>query len=233
MLETFIGAVLGTIFSILVTIVVENLRRPNLRITIEPPGDYALGAVGAGAASEFYRALKVRVSNERLPFLAGWMERGVALGCRGTITFHHLGDGQDVFGRALCARWAGGLQPTAIPIVSAVSNQVEQYLADDQRLAGGSVMDIHSGDSEFLDVAARFKNDQNCYAWNNESYFVQPTGRNPKWELGHDRFLIRIVIRSSGHTRVSFFKLINDVPETSFRLEEATRAERARVRLSG
>lgn len=99
--ETLIGAVLGTIFSILVTIVVENLRRPNLKITIEEPIGVVLGSVVGGAAQETYRGLRVIVSNKRLPFFAGWMERGAALRCRATITFHHLADGQDVFGRAL------------------------------------------------------------------------------------------------------------------------------------
>jgi hypothetical protein len=76
-------------------------------------------------------------------------------------------------------------------------------------------MDIHPGDSELLDVAVRFDTDQDCYGWNNETYFLQPPalfGRNPKWRLGYDRFLVKIVVRSSGHTRAAVFRLINDVP---------------------
>jgi hypothetical protein len=180
MWETFVGGVLGTVFSIVVTVVVENLRRPNLTITIEPPGDYALGSI-VGGNQEPYRALTVRVSNT---FFANWMERGAALGCRGTISFHRLGDGQDIFGTAMAARWAGGLQPIPVPIVNAHSKQVEQFLVDDQRLAGGSVMDIHSGESEFLDIAARFNGEQNCYGWNNESYFVQPPGQTGQPKMG-------------------------------------------------
>lgn len=104
----------------------------------------------------------------------------------------------------LAVRWASGVQPNAIPIRNANGGQIEQFLCDDQRLGGGSVLDIHSGDSEPLDVAARFDGEQSCYGWNNESDSVQPTGRNPRWELGHGRFLIRIVIQSSAILELVF-----------------------------
>jgi hypothetical protein len=232
MLETFIGVLLGAVVSIFVTIWVENLRRPRLRITIEPPVDTALGSVVGGAPPLPFRSLRVRVSNETLSPVAGWMVRAPALQCRGTITFHHLTDGRDIFGSAMAARWAGGPQPNAVPIISVTSKQVEFLIFDDERLGAGSAFDIYPGDTESLDVVVRFATDQDCYGWNNETYFVQPPaqpGRNPKWQLGHDRFLVKIVIRSSGQTRADVFELINDVPINSFRLEPATSADRAKV----
>jgi hypothetical protein len=232
MLETFIGVLLGAVVSILVTIWVENLRRPRLRISIEHPVDTALGSVVGGATPLPFRSLRVGVSNEALSRVAGWMVRAPALQCRGTITFHHLTDGRNIFGTAMAARWASGPQPSSVPIVSLASKQVEYLMFDDQRLGAGSAYDIYPGDSESLDVVVRFNTDQDCYGWNNETYFLQPPaqpGRNPKWQLGHDRFLVKIVIRSSGQTRVDVFELINDVPINSFRLETVTSENRAKV----
>jgi len=94
MFETLIGVVLGAVVSILVTIWVENLRRPKLRISIEPPGDFVFGNILGGSQQPMqYWALRVRVSNKQPTVLAGWIERGAALGCRGAITFHRLADG--------------------------------------------------------------------------------------------------------------------------------------------
>jgi len=79
-----------------------------------------------------------------------------------------------IFGSAMPARWAGGPQPNAIPIIDIATKKVEHLMLDDQRLVGGTVMDIHPGESEVLDVMVRFTTDQDCYGWNNESYFLQP-----------------------------------------------------------
>jgi hypothetical protein len=232
-LETFIGIVLGAVISILVTIWVENLRRPRLRISIAPPVDTTLTSLTGAYQPMPFRSLRVRVSNGALSWLAGWLERAPALQCRGTITFHRYVDGQDVFGAVMAGRWAGGPQPSPIPIINATNNQIEHWLYDDERLgSAGADMDIYPGNSEDLDVVVRFNTDQDCYGWNNETYFLRPPaqpGRNPKWTLGHSRFLVKVVIRSSGHTRTDVFELINDVPVTSFRLEQVTSSVRARV----
>jgi hypothetical protein len=233
MFETVISVVLGAILSILITIWVENLRRPRLKISIEPPVNTALVPVLGGAPAPF-TSLRVRVLNKSLSWLAGWIERAAAEQCRGEITFHRFADGQNIFGRAMAARWAGGPQPSPIPIVNVATQQVEHLMLDDQRLgAAGSAIDIYPGDSEPLDVVCRFDTDQQCYGWNNETYFLQPPaqlGRNPNWELGHERYLVKIIVRSSGHTRVAVFQLINDVPTNAFRLQQATSAERSRVK---
>lgn len=66
------------------------------------------------------------------------------------------------------------------------------------------------------------------FGWNNESYFHN--WRNPDWRLGRDRFLIKVVITSSGQKCVGVFRLINDVDNRKdFRLMDATLDDREKV----
>jgi hypothetical protein len=158
------------------------------------------------------------------------MMRSPALQARGVITFHRYGDGQDIFGRPMAGRWASGLQPTAIPIVNTSTRAIEFQILDPQMAGAGSRVDIYPGESEVLDVAVRVENDQECYGFNNEMYFIPTFGRNPDWKLGAERFLAKIEIVSSGQKCVDVFRLINDVPRNSFRLEHASPQERGRIR---
>ncbi len=91
-------------------------------------------------------------------------------------------------------------------------------------LSVGSTLkkDIYSGDTEKLDVAARFDLDEDCYGWNNEGYFSNPIWRNPKWKLKAGRYLVKVEISTSGEKTTGLYRLLNDVSIKDFRLEEAT-----------
>ncbi|MGC2333431.1 MAG: hypothetical protein WA581_18420 [Candidatus Acidiferrales bacterium] len=145
------------------------------------------------------------------------MMRAPGLQCRASITFHHL-DKQDVFGRAMTGRWSNSREPVAIPIVD--SKGAPQFqLIDPDRLGGESRIDVYPGENELLDVAARFDDEEDCYGWNNESYFCRPPWRNQNWQLRRNRYLVKVTITSSGQKCVGTFRLINDVPRSDFRLE--------------
>jgi hypothetical protein len=54
--------------------------------------------------------------------------------------------------------------------------------------------------------------------------------RNPIWrvEFGR-RYLVRVMVTSSGQKCVGVFRLVNDVERSDFRLEDATAEDIARV----
>jgi hypothetical protein len=156
------------------------------------------------------------------------MVRAPALQCQGTITFHRLSDGRNIFSKPMEARWAGSLQPNPIPVVDQTGNVVF-HIHDPERIGVGSRVDIYPGDSEPLDVVARIESDDECYGWNNETYFSRPFGRNQNWKLGRGRFLVRITITSSGQKCQDTFVLINDVPRAELRMAPATKEEAARI----
>jgi hypothetical protein len=218
------GAIIGTVTSILtsggVAILVEYMRKPRLKVSIERPPLEQTYSPGAPAREA--RLLRVAVYNEPLPVWAKWMVRAPALQCRATITFHHL-DGRNYFGRAMGGRWAGSPEPVALPVVGPEGQQFQ--ILDFTRLSLESRIDIYPGQTEILDIANRPDNDDECYGWNNETYFSNPRWRNPNWRLPSGRYLVRVIISSSGQEFTNYFHLMNNVPRRDFRLEPASRAE--------
>src|SRR5450759_3611045 len=94
----------GGLITVLTAVYVEYLRTPRLSLTIEqPPCDVPHPEGNHPALNA--RHLRLKLRNQPLPSIAKWIQRSAALQCRGEITFHHLDDGQDVFGRALPVRW--------------------------------------------------------------------------------------------------------------------------------
>src|SRR5438067_992692 len=81
-----IAVFVGIISSLIVAMFVEWMRKPRLTLSILPPE--AVGLYGGdGVLVENYIALKVRVSNDALPFVFRWMQRQSARDCRATLRF--------------------------------------------------------------------------------------------------------------------------------------------------
>jgi hypothetical protein len=218
MIQTIIGVLIGGVVSLGVAIFVENMRRPKLTLSIEtPPLD-----------QPHQRALRVKLFNEPLPSWAKWIVRAPALQCRAEITFHHR-DGHDVFGRIMEGRWASSPEPVPSPILD-LDGMQKFNLVDFTRITLGSRVDVYPGEGELLDIVNRPHEDDNCYGWNNETYFSTPRWQNPKWRLVPERYLVSVVIRSSGQNCFDCFRLVNDVSQADFRLEPTNRNEKALVR---
>ena len=84
---TIFEVVLGAIVAILITILVENLRKPKLQLGIDSsPTDMEY----QNRPARYARFLSVKLVNTPLPQWARWMSRSTALQCHGEITFHHL-----------------------------------------------------------------------------------------------------------------------------------------------
>ena len=152
------------------------------------------------------------------------MYRNPALQCHGNITFHHL-DGQNIFGRSMVLRWAGAPEPN--PLRVQIGN-IQGLVFDPVRITHIQKMDIYPGESAEIDIAARFDNEPECYGWSNESYFSNPPWRTMAWRLMRDRYIVKVSVLSSGETISGLFRLINDVGQEDFRLEEALSTDSVR-----
>jgi len=208
--------VLGGVLAILTTIWLENLRKPKLDLTIAE-GHNVDYTTGPSRPAQLARYLAVDVLNRPLPRWSRWWSREAADACHGSMTFHDL-DGRNLFGRSMSARWSGAPEPT---FVQYSPSQGPTVVVDPSRAAVGSRVDVHPGDSQRLDVAARFDSEADCYGWNNESYFSNPVWRNPDWRLPPGRYLVRITVRGAGESSTELFRLTNDGPVQDFRLEAA------------
>jgi hypothetical protein len=211
----FLSTIFGALVSIGAVVFVEYLRRPSLELKENPPLDLKYDP-GSRPATEI-RSLRVILSNRTLPWFARWMLRVPALQCRATITFHHLADEQDIFGRPMEGRWPN--TPELVPIVIPPAGPGGQPVVLIPQSRG---VDVYPGESEPLDIAFRADNDTECYGWNNEAYFSTPPWRNPRWKLDRGRYLVRVIVTSSGQKCTGWFRLENSVGRDSFRLEPYT-----------
>jgi len=210
MLETLFGAILA----IITTIIIESLRKPSLELRIAKIGaedNYT------NKPAKKARFLYLELVNNPLPKLLRWLSRSAAMQCHGIISFHHL-DGQNVFGRSMKIRWTN--LPNPLPVILAINNK-QIPLFDPRKFDHDSRVDVHTGESELLNVASRFDDESECYGWCNESLYREPLWRNLDWKLPSERYLVRVEIVSAGEKCVRLFRLINDVSMKDFRLEKA------------
>jgi hypothetical protein len=210
---TIIEVVLGAVVAILITIWVESLRKPKLTIEIGEPSDIAY----TNRPAQNARFLGLMLINKPLPRVFRWLQRNAALRCHGTIQFYHL-DGQNVFGRSMPIRWSGSPEP--IPMLIPIDSKT-LMLPDPARFTLLPHIDVYPGDSERMDVAAKFDDEQECFGWSNESYFSNPPWRNPDWHLPRGRYLVKVTVVCAGEKFSRIFRLVNDVQSRDFRIEAA------------
>lgn len=219
MLTTAIGIVGGGIVAILTTISVEALRRPKLHLRIAAPieADYP-----AGRPAKHGRALTIELVNDPLPPFARWMSRNAALQCRGAITFHNL-DGQRFFANEMPVRFARSPQPLPIEVVI---GDIRGAVLDPSRLTSDSRVDVYPGEMTPLDIAVKFDGETEAYGWSNLSYVSAPPWRHPDWKLPPGRFLVAVIVFSSGQKCEGLFRLLNEGGPKDFRLEPALESDK-------
>jgi hypothetical protein len=211
---SIIGGLIGAVIASLFVIWVEYSRKPKLRLRIADPVDSSYTNRPANQA----RYLCLMVENKKLPRMMRWLLRDTAAYCHGIINFYHL-DGQDIFGRKMEARWSWSTEP--VPMIATLPSGQQISIFDPVKLSPELHRNIHSGESERMDIAARFDSDVECYGWCNDNYFSSPRWRNPDWRLDQGRYIVKVMITYSGESRIDLFRLINDVPISAFRLVDA------------
>jgi hypothetical protein len=206
--------VVGASITVGIVVFAEHFRKPRIRLRIDCPAD----AEWADRPARSGRMLRLIVENANLPGLVRWLTRNPAVRCYGFITFHYL-DGQDIFGRPMPILWSNLPGVQQFP-----DGRVEAYALDSVKH-----IDIHAGYSEPMQVAARFDDDEECYGWCYDTYFSNPLWRNPDWKLGRARYLVRAEVICASGRSIGLFRLMNDVPVKSFRLEPALPEGRKKV----
>lgn len=93
-----------------------------------------------------------------------------------------------------------------------------------------SRIDIYPGEQEELDIAARFDNETEAYGWNNEAYFSSTPWRSAQWQLGSNRYLVKVSVLAGNCECSGIFRIINDVSIEGFRLEPATKEDRDKLK---
>jgi hypothetical protein len=216
MLLTALGAFLGALLSLLISIFIEYQRKPKLTFTIE---DSSVDMTYESAPAKNARFVRVHLYNQPMPKLFRWLGRTAAMQCSGEIQFHHITDGAPVFARPMPIRWAGSDEPLSHQVLS--DGRVARMF-DPTKYNAAFRRDCYPGSKETMDVAARFDDDKECYGWSNETYLPGKGWRNNDWRLPPGRYLVTLKVRTAGEEVIAAFQLENSVGREHFRLMPAT-----------
>lgn len=220
---TALGAFLGAVLSLLVSMIIEHQRKPKLSLKIEePPTDMNYTDRPANKA----RFLRVRLSNRATPWYLSWLGRNAAIHCHGEIQFYHQNDGAPVLSKPMPIRWAGSEEPLSFQVLP--DGKFAQLL-DASKFHAAFYRDCHAGSEEPIDVVARFNDETDCYGWTNENYLPNKLWRNTDWKLPNGRYLVAITVHSAGEKVVDLFRLENSVGIQHFRLMSTTKDERRKI----
>jgi hypothetical protein len=203
-LEIFVGAL-----SIILVLILERQARPNLKIIID---DKHLIPEDDPAKRQPTTWLRVRVENQPMPGIIKWAYiRQPAFDCRATIDFIDP-EGKQVF--SIPGRWSGNPRPEIIKFLTPENYLAQAIIGEQHTRNIGPSSEIYQGES--LDVAIRIKDEENCYAWNNQSYIHD--WKNPNYILHPGIWKIIVKIDTGGQVFISKFNLNIGIPYEEFSL---------------
>lgn len=214
MLITAIGAFLGALLSLLVSIYIEFQRKPKLHFEIEDPPHDSKPTGGIKDA----RFLRVLLCNEPMPRFLKWLDRNPAMQCYGEVQFYHFEDGAQIFSKPMPIRWGASNEPYTLQVLPDKSSAL---VFDYVKYNSAFYRNCFPGIKEPIDVAARFDDDEECFGWTSENYLSKEGWRNPEWKLSKGRYLAKVTVHSSGESVSAIFQLENTVGRKHFRLLKA------------
>jgi hypothetical protein len=196
------SALLGSIGGLFIALVLEWLKRPKLILSIADHSDQDPGNTPT-------RYLHVRITNRPLPGWMSWLlTRDSALSSYGRIEFFRM-DGSEVFAHGMDVRWTGSPHPTQF-----IHNGILHW-SDIDLLR---YRDLHTNRGEDIDIAAKFGEETDCYAFTNTSFLHKL--KHPDWRLAEGRYRLRISIFAGSYVATETFILRNDWPRTDFCLQD-------------
>lgn len=226
MVLTALGAFIGALLSLIISIYIEYQRKPKLSLKIEdPPFD----ATYTSAPAKEARFLRVHLINHAMNKWLRWLGRNAAMGCFGYIQFYHIDNGAPVFSKQMPVRWSKSDEPVSHYMQD---GQIIQ-LFDPAKYNSAFRRDCFPGSEELIDIVARYDNEDECYGWCNDSYLPDKGWRNQDWKLPKGRYLIKVTVISSGDNVSDIFQLENSVTKQHFRLLKASEQDIAKITREG
>lgn len=200
-METFLlGLVVGFLTNLLTAYLFEKFRTPNLEIRIgaktpSNPLPHGNGVQYSFLHLEVFNKNKFNITN-------------AALSVRARISFKNPQDNKEIF--YIDGRWSGNPEPYIPMNASGTEGRVNPTAFPLLRK-----MDILPGESQELDIAIKYDDDDAIFAFSNESYI--PSGKmwcNDAWRIDLKKILLDVTV-NSGDLRVNKqFFLINPGKET-------------------
>jgi hypothetical protein len=213
--SSWLEVVVGALTSIWVTVLVESIRKPDLKLELYPVQE------GWRAEGRPGDVRQLRLVNRPLPAYLSWLQRSPAVNTSGTIVFHRLGSG--VASNPMPIRWSNTAQLSRRFTELTFGNPpVTKIILDPERLVVTQQIPPGFSDDGVFGVAARFCSESDAYGVTNESYFTH--WKPPDWHLAQGRYRVDVRINAENGTCKGTFLLVNENSSPDgFRLEEWTK----------
>lgn len=166
-----------TILGIFVALILDRGRMPKIEIIVSKSANDEITYNHGPYLGQRWKFFRVIVRNKKMPWLLRWLIRQSAENCRASITITEVSNTKTFTYKG---RWASTPE---VPYYQ--QSAVIKIFEPDPVI-------ILAGESEILDVVAKYENDIEAYGWNNESYFNN--WRTPNYRLTPGRYKVQITV---------------------------------------
>lgn len=224
--ELVIGTTFGTVSGFLVSLFLEKMKKPQIRMEVAEP------ELGTGSNAKY---LWVNIKNMPLKgFMSFFTDRGTAYACKAFVSVYTFENHSFCF--KMPGRWGETITPEyeevkleskiigkiapvpdskALIITRGDGVQIRRRLINEQ-----ITYDIPAGSSTILDIVARQNNENECYGWNDENYLLDDKSIGiERRKLKPGQYIAVVRLEVGGHEFYETFKIRNDEPFEKFRLE--------------
>lgn len=197
-------AAAGTVMGILIALAIERQRLPKLSLSVGSIHELEEDVLGRPET----KWLRVEVKNEQMPrLLRLFYDRETASTCRGRVAFYHS-TGEPAFAESMMGRWSSNPQPQNRTFTSIGEDGELTAFVGREVLPPEIPINIGPDRAEFLDIAVKFRGEEPCYGWNNESYYRD--WKNEDWKLASRRYLVKVIVKTSTQDFTADFRLVNE-----------------------
>ena len=211
-LEAAIGAFLGALISLFVSILIENQKKPKISLEIT---DFSFDQNLQDKPAKIIKVLRVKLINKKVnPAFSFWLKREAIIQCNASIQILYYEDESPLFTNPIHARWTRSDEPFSLQIDQ---NKVVP-LFDPAKYNAVMSRNCYPGNEEIIDIVARYDNEEECYIWNNDVYYKG--WRNEEVQIPKGRYYVIVSVSSSGENKFGCFILENNLSINDFRLLE-------------
>jgi len=208
MWEAIVGGLVGAVFSAFFVMWLERKRKPKLGLNIEKAGETDWGE---NQVPRYVKVLTVGVKNSQLCcLLRPFMHRNAADHCYGNVFFYEQsGKGYASIFDKIEVKWKSF--PALLKVPSGNLKELTSYEV--------RYNDIHPGETELIDIVAKYDSEEECYVWCYDSYSSKyPRLKNPYFRISNKEFFVYVDIRFAGQHLNGVFKVTNGVSREQFEL---------------
>lgn len=214
----WIVSIIGVLVGAAIVMLIERQRKPNLSLNIGYAGETDWGE---NQNPRYVKVLEIGVKNSQLcHLLRPFMHRNAAVHCYGNVFFYEQsGEEYTRIFNKIDVKW------TSLPATQIIHSKILKGFTPYEV----KYNDIHPGETELIDIAAKYDDDEDCYVWCYDSYKCLRL-KNPELRIPNKECFVYMDIRFAGQHLIDVFKMINGKSREQFELKNISSQQKKRIK---